>query len=71
MIIAVTFTNKLPASVAGSNDKSGTIRVCASGVSLYNLNIVNTYGRPVEYVRSMLVEIDGIADDIPSLKLLP
>ncbi|KAI0339550.1 pectin lyase-like protein [Trametopsis cervina] len=40
----VTITNKLPASVAGSNDLSGTVRVEAAGVSLYNLNISNTVG---------------------------
>ena len=42
---AVTITNDIPASQAGSNDASGTVQVHASGVSLYNLNIENTYGK--------------------------
>lgn len=42
---AVTFTNDLPASQAGSNDASGTIRIHAVNVSLYNLNIANTFGK--------------------------
>ena len=46
-IAAVTFTNNVPASVAGSNDASGTVQVHATNVSLYNLNIANTYGHPV------------------------
>ncbi|KAI0756745.1 hypothetical protein C8Q80DRAFT_1264766 [Daedaleopsis nitida] len=42
----VTITNDIPASVAGSNDKSGTVQVhAAANVSLYNLNIANTYGK--------------------------
>ncbi|KAG8734986.1 hypothetical protein FRC12_018268 [Ceratobasidium sp. 428] len=39
----VTFTNSLPASTAGGNAKSSTIRILAAGVSLYNLNVANTY----------------------------
>ncbi|TFK92788.1 carbohydrate esterase family 8 protein [Polyporus arcularius HHB13444] len=34
--------------VAGSNDASGTVQVHAMNVSLYNLNIANTYGKPVD-----------------------
>ena len=45
--VAVTLTNDLPASSAGSNDASGTVQVHAANVSLYNLNIANTYGDPV------------------------
>ncbi|KAI0332013.1 pectin lyase-like protein [Cubamyces sp. BRFM 1775] len=41
----VTITNDIPASEAGSNDASGTIQVHAANVSLYNLNIANTYGK--------------------------
>ncbi|KAI9060562.1 carbohydrate esterase family 8 protein [Trametes sanguinea] len=41
----VTITNNIPASVAGSNDASGTVQVHAANVSLYNLNIANTYGK--------------------------
>ncbi len=41
----MTITNNIPASVAGSNDKSGTVQIHASNVSLYNLNVANTYGK--------------------------
>lgn len=41
----VTITAGLSAATAGSDDASGTVRVHASGVSLYNLNIANTYGK--------------------------
>lgn len=39
-----TISNNVPASRAGSNDASGTVRVAATNVSIYNLNIENTYG---------------------------
>ncbi|RDX50468.1 pectin lyase-like protein [Lentinus brumalis] len=35
-------------NIAGSNDASGTVQVHATNVSLYNLNIANTYGKPVD-----------------------
>ncbi|CAL1714409.1 unnamed protein product [Somion occarium] len=41
----VTITNNIPASTAGSNDASGTVQVHGSNVSLYNLNIANTFGQ--------------------------
>ncbi|KAF8319973.1 carbohydrate esterase family 8 protein [Clavulina sp. PMI_390] len=43
----VTIWNSLNSTVAGSDDASGTVRVGSSGtsVSLYNLNIVNTFGK--------------------------
>ncbi|RDX50469.1 pectin lyase-like protein [Lentinus brumalis] len=42
----VTITNNVPASAVGnSNDKSGTVQAHAANVSLYNLNIANTYGK--------------------------
>ncbi len=40
----VTLSVNMPASQAGSNDLSGTVRVHATGVSFYNLDIENTYG---------------------------
>ncbi|KIM26852.1 carbohydrate esterase family 8 protein [Serendipita vermifera MAFF 305830] len=42
-----TITNNVPASSAGSNDASGTLRVLATGVKIYNLNIANTYGKAI------------------------
>ena len=41
----MTITNNIPASSAGSNDASGTVQVHATGVSIYNVNIANTYGK--------------------------
>ncbi|KAF8319996.1 putative pectinesterase precursor [Clavulina sp. PMI_390] len=43
----VNIWNSLTSTVAGSDDASGTVRVAASGVALYNLNIANTYGAGV------------------------
>ncbi|KAI0690978.1 pectin lyase-like protein [Cytidiella melzeri] len=43
----VTISHNLSAAIAGSNDLSGTVRVEASNVSLYNLNIANTFGAGV------------------------
>ncbi|KAF8319994.1 carbohydrate esterase family 8 protein [Clavulina sp. PMI_390] len=40
----VNIWNSLNSTVAGSDDASGTVRVAASGVALYNLNIANTFG---------------------------
>ncbi|KAI1265639.1 carbohydrate esterase family 8 protein [Xylariaceae sp. FL1019] len=37
-----TLTYNLPASTAGSNDASGTLRVWAENVKVYNLNVVNS-----------------------------
>jgi len=41
----VTITNNIPASSAGSNEASATISIKATDVSLYNINIANTYGK--------------------------
>ncbi|KAH8164885.1 hypothetical protein CIB48_g3365 [Xylaria polymorpha] len=38
-------TYNLPASTAGSNDASGTLRVHAANVKVYNVNIMNSYGK--------------------------
>ncbi|KAL5638975.1 hypothetical protein ACGC1H_003372 [Rhizoctonia solani] len=46
----VTITNSLSSAQAGSNDLSGTVRVAATGVSLYNLNIANTYGKGAQAI---------------------
>ncbi|KAG8845957.1 hypothetical protein FRB91_001288, partial [Serendipita sp. 411] len=55
----VTFTAAVPASQAGSNDASGTIRVLASGVKLYNLNIANTYGKPVSQSQAIALSVQA------------
>ncbi|KAI5896093.1 carbohydrate esterase family 8 protein [Schizophyllum commune H4-8] len=41
----VTITNSLDASAAGSNDASGTLRVHSDNVAIYNIDIVNSYGK--------------------------
>ncbi|KAB5590434.1 Pectinesterase [Ceratobasidium theobromae] len=55
----VTITNNIPASQAGSNDASGTVRVSAAGVSLYNLNIANTYGKPVDQSQAIALSVQA------------
>ncbi|EJD50816.1 pectin lyase-like protein [Auricularia subglabra TFB-10046 SS5] len=55
----VTFTNNIPASAAGSNDKSGTVRVLATGVRLYNINIANTYGKPVSQAQAIALSVQA------------
>jgi len=55
----VTITNNVPASVAGSNDLSGTVRVLATGVKLYNLNILNTYGKPVDQSQAIALSVEA------------
>ncbi|CUA75097.1 Pectinesterase [Rhizoctonia solani] len=55
----VTFTDNVPASTAGGDAQSATIRVLASGVSLYNLNIANTYGKPVEQSQAIALSVEA------------
>ncbi|KAB5593615.1 Pectinesterase [Ceratobasidium theobromae] len=55
----VTITNNVPASSAGSNDASGTVRVHSIGVSLYNLNIANTYGKPVDQSQAIALSVQA------------
>lgn len=43
-------TNSLSSAQAGSNDLSGTVRVAATDVSLYNLNITNGYGQGAQAI---------------------
>ncbi|CAE6521679.1 unnamed protein product [Rhizoctonia solani] len=54
-----TITNNIPASSAGSNDASGTVRVLATGVSIYNLNIANTYGKPVDQSQAIALSVQA------------
>ncbi|KAF8310398.1 pectin lyase-like protein [Clavulina sp. PMI_390] len=57
----VNIWNSLVASAAGSDDASGTVRIGTSGtgVSLYNLNIANTYGHPVEQSQAIALSVYG------------
>ncbi|KAI0801009.1 pectin lyase-like protein [Fomes fomentarius] len=55
----VTVTNNIPASQAGSNDASGTVQVHATNVSLYNLNIANTYGKTVEQAQAIALSVQA------------
>lgn len=41
----MTLTNSLSAAAAGSNDLSATLRVATNYFSLYNVNLVNGYGK--------------------------
>ncbi|KAB5595452.1 Heat shock protein [Ceratobasidium theobromae] len=55
----VTFTDNIPASTAGSDAQSATIRVLATGVSFYNLNIANTYGKPVTQSQAIALSVEA------------
>ncbi|PVF96551.1 pectin lyase-like protein [Serendipita vermifera] len=55
----VTLTDNIPASSAGSNDASGTVRILATGVKLYNLNIANTYGKPVDQSQAIALSVQA------------
>ncbi|CAG8657725.1 4582_t:CDS:2 [Acaulospora colombiana] len=55
----VTLTDNVPASSAGSNDASGTVRILATGVKLYNLNIANTYGKPVDQSQAIALSVQA------------
>ncbi|KEP47685.1 pectinesterase [Rhizoctonia solani 123E] len=56
-----TITNNVPASAAGSNDASGTVRIrsAATGVSIYNLDIANTYGKPVAQSQAIALSVQA------------
>lgn len=40
----VTIQRGVPASVAGSNDLSGTLRIHKDDFQMYNINVKNTFG---------------------------
>ncbi|KDN51884.1 hypothetical protein RSAG8_00435, partial [Rhizoctonia solani AG-8 WAC10335] len=54
----VTFTDNQPASTAGGDAQSATIRVQAAGVSFYNLNIVNSYGKPAVQSQAIALSVE-------------
>ncbi|KAG8733441.1 hypothetical protein FRC11_006242, partial [Ceratobasidium sp. 423] len=56
-----TITNNIPASTAGSNDASGTVRIrpAATGVGIYNLNIANTYGKPQAQSQAIALSVQA------------
>jgi pectinesterase len=49
----------MPATIAGSNDLSGTVRIRAANVSLYSLNIENTYGKPVDQAQAIALSVQN------------
>ncbi|KAI1423086.1 carbohydrate esterase family 8 protein [Xylaria sp. FL1777] len=51
-------TYNLPASTAGSNDASGTLRVHADNVKVYNVNVVNSYGKGSQAI-ALSAQADG------------
>ncbi|KAG9082569.1 hypothetical protein FS749_006763 [Ceratobasidium sp. UAMH 11750] len=55
----VTFTDNVPASGAGGDPQSATIRTLSTGVSLYNLNIANAYGKPVTQSQAIALSVEG------------
>ncbi|KAH7340671.1 pectin lyase fold/virulence factor [Rhizoctonia solani] len=54
----VTFTDNVPATKAGGDEQSATIRVQAAGVSFYNLNIANTYGKPAVQSQAIALSVE-------------
>ncbi|EUC62043.1 pectinesterase [Rhizoctonia solani AG-3 Rhs1AP] len=54
----VTFTDNKPASTAGGDEQSATIRVQATGVSFYNLNIVNSYGKQAVQSQAIALSVE-------------
>ncbi|KAF8744491.1 Pectinesterase, partial [Rhizoctonia solani] len=54
----VTFTDNKPASTTGGDEQSATIRVQATGVSFYNLNIVNSYGKPAVQSQAIALSVE-------------
>nr|VWO94214.1 Pectinesterase (EC [Ganoderma boninense] len=46
-------------STAGSNDASGTVQVHAGNVSLYNLNVANTYGKDVDQAQAIALSVQS------------
>ncbi|KAG8767099.1 hypothetical protein FRC20_004912 [Serendipita sp. 405] len=55
----VTLTASVTASQAGSNDASGTVRVLATGVKLYNLNVANAYGTVTNKTQAIALSVQA------------
>jgi pectinesterase len=46
----VTITHSLDSPTAGSLDKSATVNVVSNGLKMYNINVVNGYGKGAQAV---------------------
>jgi pectinesterase len=55
----VTVSRNIDAALAGSDDLSGTVRVHAKNVSLYALNIENTFGKPVDQAQAIALSVEA------------
>ncbi|KAG8942939.1 hypothetical protein FRC00_011508, partial [Tulasnella sp. 408] len=55
----VTVSGNLYAGLAGSNDLSGTVRVSGTNVKLYNLNIENTFGKPIDQAQAIALSVQA------------
>ncbi|KAG8912657.1 hypothetical protein FRC00_004030, partial [Tulasnella sp. 408] len=55
----VTISGNKYAGAAGSNDASGTVRILATGVKLYNLNIENTFGKPIDQAQAIALSVQA------------
>ncbi|KAG8950864.1 hypothetical protein FRC04_007096 [Tulasnella sp. 424] len=53
----VTISGNNYAGAAGSDDASGTVRIRATGVKLYNLNIENTFGKPIDQAQAIALSV--------------
>ncbi|KIY49714.1 putative pectinesterase precursor [Fistulina hepatica ATCC 64428] len=55
----VIITGDTTADEAGSDAESATVRITASGVSLYNIDIENTYGTEEEHSQAIALSIEA------------
>ncbi|KAG8989644.1 hypothetical protein FRB90_002146, partial [Tulasnella sp. 427] len=55
----VTVSGNKYAGSAGSDSLSGTVRVLATGVKLYNLNIENTFGKPIDQAQAIALDVEA------------
>ncbi|KAH8813954.1 pectin lyase-like protein [Flagelloscypha sp. PMI_526] len=54
-----TLTDSKKAADTGSNDSSGTLQIHATNVSVYNVNIVNTYGTPEVHSQAIALSVQA------------
>ncbi|KAF8599775.1 pectin lyase-like protein [Ceratobasidium sp. AG-I] len=55
----VDFTDNVTAAAAGGDEQSATIRVQATGVSFYNLNIINSYGTSALHTQAIALSVES------------
>jgi pectinesterase len=56
---AVTITHSLNASVAGSDEKSSTVDVTSANFKMYNINVVNSFGKGSQVKNTLSLKAFG------------